>query len=169
MGPIWDWLDPGWPHVGPMNLAIWVVLTKGNGKLYMVSIVRRFYKINLVIFSFVLMDSRRSVVVCVPTHISAGVMYININQITVIITLWHKGVSLRVWQPLTVLSSCMASHTIGFPVSYSHKWQNNRQLIHKCKKSTLPTDNISAALCLWALWYKYEPGVLGYSLYDNSF
>ena len=25
MGPIWGWQDPGGPHVGPMNFAIWVV------------------------------------------------------------------------------------------------------------------------------------------------
>ena len=25
MGPIWDRQDPGEPHVGPMNLAIWDV------------------------------------------------------------------------------------------------------------------------------------------------
>ena len=25
IGPIWDRKDPGWPHVGPMNFAIWVV------------------------------------------------------------------------------------------------------------------------------------------------
>ena len=24
MGPIWCWQDPGEPHVGPMNFAIWV-------------------------------------------------------------------------------------------------------------------------------------------------
>ena len=24
MGPIWDRQDPGGPHVGPMNLTIWV-------------------------------------------------------------------------------------------------------------------------------------------------
>ena len=24
MGPIWGWQDPGGPHVGSMNLAIWV-------------------------------------------------------------------------------------------------------------------------------------------------
>ena len=23
MGPIWGWKDPGGPHVGPMNVAIW--------------------------------------------------------------------------------------------------------------------------------------------------
>ena len=27
-GPIWGWQDPGGPHVGPMNLAIWVMVTK---------------------------------------------------------------------------------------------------------------------------------------------
>ena len=26
MGPIWGWQDPGGPHVGPMNFAIWVTL-----------------------------------------------------------------------------------------------------------------------------------------------
>ena len=26
MGPIWGWQDPGGPHVGPMNFAIWVGL-----------------------------------------------------------------------------------------------------------------------------------------------
>ena len=26
MGPIWGRQDPGGPHVGPMNFAIWVVL-----------------------------------------------------------------------------------------------------------------------------------------------
>ena len=26
MGPIWGWQDPGGPHVGPMNFAIWIVL-----------------------------------------------------------------------------------------------------------------------------------------------
>ena len=25
MGPIWGWQDPGGPHVGPMNFAIWVI------------------------------------------------------------------------------------------------------------------------------------------------
>ena len=25
MGPIWDRKDPDWPHVGPMDLAIWVL------------------------------------------------------------------------------------------------------------------------------------------------
>ena len=25
MGPIWGQQDPGGPHVGPMNFAIWVV------------------------------------------------------------------------------------------------------------------------------------------------
>ena len=25
MGPIWGWQDPGGPHVGPMNFAIWAV------------------------------------------------------------------------------------------------------------------------------------------------
>ena len=25
MGPIWGWQDPGEPHVGPMNFAIWVI------------------------------------------------------------------------------------------------------------------------------------------------
>ena len=25
MGPIWGWQDPGGPHDGPMNFAIWVV------------------------------------------------------------------------------------------------------------------------------------------------
>ena len=24
MGPIWGRLDPGGPHVGPMNFAIWI-------------------------------------------------------------------------------------------------------------------------------------------------
>ena len=26
MGPIWDRQDPGGPHVGPMNFAIWDVV-----------------------------------------------------------------------------------------------------------------------------------------------
>ena len=26
MGPIWGWQDPGGPHVGPMNLAIWALV-----------------------------------------------------------------------------------------------------------------------------------------------
>ena len=26
MGPIWVWQDPGGPHAGPMNFAIWAVL-----------------------------------------------------------------------------------------------------------------------------------------------
>ena len=27
MGPIWGWQDPGGPHVGPMNLVVWVPFT----------------------------------------------------------------------------------------------------------------------------------------------
>ena len=23
MGPIWGWQDPGGPHIGPMNFALW--------------------------------------------------------------------------------------------------------------------------------------------------
>ena len=23
MGPIWGWQDPGGPHIGPMNFAVW--------------------------------------------------------------------------------------------------------------------------------------------------
>ena len=26
MGPIWDRQDPGGPHVGPMNFAVWDVV-----------------------------------------------------------------------------------------------------------------------------------------------
>ena len=26
VGPIWGWQDPGGPHVGPMNLAIWDIV-----------------------------------------------------------------------------------------------------------------------------------------------
>ena len=29
MGPIWGRQDPGGPHVGPMNFAIWAALTEG--------------------------------------------------------------------------------------------------------------------------------------------
>ena len=28
MGPIWGRQDPGGPHIGPMNFAIWVMLNK---------------------------------------------------------------------------------------------------------------------------------------------
>ena len=31
MGPIWGRQDPGGPHIGPMNLAIWVVLPEHSG------------------------------------------------------------------------------------------------------------------------------------------
>ena len=31
MGPIWGRQDPGGPHVGPMNLAIWVDVTSEQG------------------------------------------------------------------------------------------------------------------------------------------
>ena len=31
-GPIWSRQDPGGPHVGPMNLAIWVVFLDGEHK-----------------------------------------------------------------------------------------------------------------------------------------
>ena len=30
MGPTWGWQDPGGPHVGPMNLAIWVIWSTWN-------------------------------------------------------------------------------------------------------------------------------------------
>ena len=28
IGPTWDRQDPGGPHVGPMNFAIWVVINR---------------------------------------------------------------------------------------------------------------------------------------------
>ena len=34
MGPIWGQQDPGGPHVGPMNLAIWVLIHVVNGVTY---------------------------------------------------------------------------------------------------------------------------------------
>ena len=30
MGPIWDQQDPGGPHVGPMNFAIWAIIHAGQ-------------------------------------------------------------------------------------------------------------------------------------------
>ena len=30
MGPIWGRQDPGGPHVGPMNFAIWIIIGSGN-------------------------------------------------------------------------------------------------------------------------------------------
>ena len=30
MGPIWSRQDPGGPHVGPMNFAIWVGISLNN-------------------------------------------------------------------------------------------------------------------------------------------
>ena len=32
MGPIWGWQDPGGPHVGPMNFAIWDSIAPCQGK-----------------------------------------------------------------------------------------------------------------------------------------
>ena len=40
MGPIWGWQDPGGPHVGPMNFAIWVIihsLTLAKGHIWPIS------------------------------------------------------------------------------------------------------------------------------------
>ena len=36
MGPIWDRQDPGGPHVGPMNFAIWdhIAIAYGHTKAY---------------------------------------------------------------------------------------------------------------------------------------
>ena len=34
MGPIWVLQDPGGPHVGPMNFAIWELLFLGKGDLF---------------------------------------------------------------------------------------------------------------------------------------
>ena len=31
MGPIWSRQDPGGPHVGPMNFAVWVVTVNTAG------------------------------------------------------------------------------------------------------------------------------------------
>ena len=31
MGPIWGRQDPGGPHVGPMNFAIWVISLRKQG------------------------------------------------------------------------------------------------------------------------------------------
>ena len=31
MGPIWGRQDPGGPHVGPINFAIWEYLLHANG------------------------------------------------------------------------------------------------------------------------------------------
>ena len=33
MRPIWGRQDPGGPHIGPMNLAIWEAITKTNGDM----------------------------------------------------------------------------------------------------------------------------------------
>ena len=33
MGPVWGRQDPGGPHVGPMNFAIWYMHIFGNNKL----------------------------------------------------------------------------------------------------------------------------------------
>ena len=33
MGPIWDRQDPGGPHVGPMNFAIWESLVWATGSV----------------------------------------------------------------------------------------------------------------------------------------
>ena len=30
MGPIWGRQDPGGPHVGPMNFAIWEIMERGH-------------------------------------------------------------------------------------------------------------------------------------------
>ena len=34
MGPFWGQQDPGGPHVGPMNFAIWVVMAAHNVTVY---------------------------------------------------------------------------------------------------------------------------------------
>ena len=38
MGPIWGREDPGGPHVGPMNFAIWVAYSESELVAYSVSI-----------------------------------------------------------------------------------------------------------------------------------
>ena len=37
MGPIWGRQDPGGPHVGPNNFAIWVILTENRHILIEIS------------------------------------------------------------------------------------------------------------------------------------
>ena len=34
MGPIWGRQDPGGPHAGPMNLAIWVAIVSSTDKIF---------------------------------------------------------------------------------------------------------------------------------------
>ena len=43
MGPIWDRQDPGGPHVGPMNFAIWGALFDGETWTQWVCYERRLY------------------------------------------------------------------------------------------------------------------------------
>ena len=45
MGPFWDRQDPGGPHVGPMNFAIWVTFSnkKSDNKPIKVSIYGYIY------------------------------------------------------------------------------------------------------------------------------
>ena len=41
MGPIWGRQDPGGPHVGPMNFAIWVNMQSDRNRSALV--IRRYY------------------------------------------------------------------------------------------------------------------------------
>ena len=39
MGPIWERQDPGGPHVGPMNFAIWDPIMQGG--IFLINVTRK--------------------------------------------------------------------------------------------------------------------------------
>ena len=43
MGPIWGRQDPGGPHVGPMNFAIWVSADESHGAVVFISVFYNYF------------------------------------------------------------------------------------------------------------------------------
>ena len=55
MGPIWGREDPGGPHVGPMNFAIWGVILERQQPAIFLMITRLFSNIKLGIYQWPLL------------------------------------------------------------------------------------------------------------------
>ena len=90
MGPIWGRQDPGGPHVGPMNFAIWVCHWTGRVKIWCVCVAftwtEKWNKIKLHMPSFV----RTSIVFSIIVMNKLILWYTNHCK-------WHKHIYLRFW------------------------------------------------------------------------
>ena len=133
MGPTWGWEDPGGPHVGPMDFAIWVVLVGDIWDAWCVRIYMAWCKLCCVwlnpIHKKPNLDDRfaaNCIWDCNNSDVIMGAMASQITNLAIVYSTVYSGADQRKHQSFRVTDLCVGNSPVTgeFPAQMASNAEN---------------------------------------------